>query len=107
MKKTSLDDKGGLFKNLFPDYVGHRCRRLLQTVSSFVIADQDPEHPRSVVHTVRNIVEGRMRMESLGSLSSHCMHLIQWLLANDAAQRPSLEEISQHPWLAAMAKQQV
>lgn len=70
-------------------------------------AGQDPEHPRSVVHTVRNIVEGRMRMEGLAGLSEECAHLIQWLLANNATDRPSLEQISQHPWLALMSKRQV
>jgi serine/threonine protein kinase len=68
---------------------------------------QDPENPKSVVHTVRNIVEGRMRLEGLASLSPHCAHLIRWLLANNAAERPTLEQISQHPWLTEMAKQQV
>jgi hypothetical protein len=48
-----------------------------------------------------------MRKDGLESLSPEAAQLICWLLASNAAARPSLEQISMHPWLTSMAQQQV
>ncbi|KAJ7985498.1 hypothetical protein DPEC_G00352650 [Dallia pectoralis] len=47
--------------------------------------------------TIRETIKGRVRFTK--GLSPECRHLIRWCLSPKAADRPTLEQIQQHPWL--------
>ncbi|KAM6968105.1 serine/threonine-protein kinase pim-1-like [Aplochiton taeniatus] len=48
--------------------------------------------------TIRETIKGRVRFTK--GISPECRHLIRWCLSTKAADRPTLEQILLHPWLA-------
>uniref|UniRef100_A0A672UJW2 non-specific serine/threonine protein kinase n=1 Tax=Strigops habroptila TaxID=2489341 RepID=A0A672UJW2_STRHB len=47
----------------------------------------------------KDIIRGQLFFRPVPGISSECQHLIRWCLSMCACDRPSLEDIFNHPWL--------
>jgi serine/threonine protein kinase len=59
-----------------------------------------PFHGENERETESKIRHGRYTFPDTPNLSEECKHLLKWILRTDPAQRPDIEDIEDHPWMA-------
>ena len=72
----------------------------LMTVGVYPFEDQ--RNPRDMCATLKNVLAGRYRPLRPGLLSAECEDLLGRMLVPRPADRITLAEVAQHPWVACV-----